>query len=206
MTTQTRVAPRRRPAAKLAASAAVLAAAAGVAGLATYGTFTDSTTPISTNVATGTVSIDVSQQGAAIPVTTAGFLPGDSISRAVDLRNDGSAALSQVRVLTVATASSLLDTQATGLRLAVTLCSGAWSQGGIATAPTYTCAGGVRTLYDGTAVQNAALPGVASLDPGAVDHLLLTFSLPSAAGNEFQGQSSTLSLTFQGTQRGGVTR
>jgi hypothetical protein len=200
-------ASRRRPAAKLAASAAVLAAAAGVAGLATYGTFTDSTTPISTTVGTGTVSIDLSQQGYAIPVSTAGFLPGDSMSRAVDLHNDGSAALSEVRLTVAATVSSTLDTDgAKGLRLMVESCSVPWTPGGTASSPNFTCTAGTDMLYGGRVVMDGALPSVASLEPGQVDHLLLTFSLPASAGNAFQDQRSTLSMTFTGTQRGGTAR
>jgi hypothetical protein len=206
VTVQTSAASRRRPAAKLIASAAVLAAAAGVAGLATHGTFTDSTTPISTDVATGSVSIDVSRQGYAIPVTTAGFLPGDSMSRAVDLRNDGSSELSEVRLAVAATTSSLLDTDSKGLRLTVETCSEAWTQGGPAASPTYTCIGGMGLLYTGRAVMDDALPDVASLQPGEVDHLLLTFSLPSSAGNTLKDQTSTLSMVFTGTQRGGTAR
>jgi hypothetical protein len=152
------------------------------------------------------VSIDVSQQGYAIPVTTGGFLPGDSMSRAVDLRNDGSSELSEVRLAVAATTSSLLDTDSKGLRLTVKTCAEAWTQGGTAAAPTYTCAAGTGVLYSGQVVVDDALPDVASLQPGEVDHLLLTFSLPSSAGNTLKDQSSTLSMTFTGTQRGGTAR
>jgi hypothetical protein len=192
---------------RIVASFGVLGAAVAVAGLGTFGSFTDSTTPIATEVATGTVSINVTQQGATIPVTTNGFVAGDSMSRAVDLVNDGSAALSQVSLASTATVPSILTTDATnGLQLAVDSCTVAWTQGGTASSPTYTCAGGSSTLYSGRAVMNNPLPGGASLAAGGVDHLLLTVNLPASAGNTFQNQSSTLGLTFTGTQRTGTAR
>ena len=85
---------------KVVGSLAILGTAAAVAGLGTYGNFTDSTTPMNTTVDTGTLSINLAQPGGvvAIPVTTAGFLPGDSMTRAVNLINDGGSALGSVTV------------------------------------------------------------------------------------------------------------
>jgi hypothetical protein len=192
---------------KIVGSIGVLGAAVAVAGLGTFGSFTDSTTPLSTEIATGTVSIDVTQPGATIPVTTSGFVPGDSISRAVNLVNDGSAALSQVSLASVATVPSILTTDAAnGLQLTVKSCATAWTQGGTAQSPTYSCAGGVYTNYAGRAVMDSALPALSSLQAGGIDHLLLTVNLPSSADNSFMNQSSTLGLTFTGTQRTGSAR
>lgn len=192
---------------KIVASFGVLGAAVAVAGLGTFGSFTDSTTPIATEVATGTVSIDVTQPGVTIPLTTSGFLAGDSMSRAVDLVNDGTAALSGISLASTATVPSVLTTDTTdGLQLTVRSCSAAWTQAGPASAPTYSCSGTAGTLLTGPAVVDSPLAGVASLQAGGVDHLLLTVSLPNSAGNSFQGQSSTLGLTFTGTQRTGGAR
>src|SRR5919107_3715239 len=59
MITKTRtVSPTAR---KVVGSLAVLGTAAAVAGLGTYGNFTDSTTPMNTAVASGTLSIDLTQ-------------------------------------------------------------------------------------------------------------------------------------------------
>ena len=205
MTSSRNVVARRRT--QVLGSLGVVAAAAAVAGLGTFGTFTDSTAPIPTDVSTGTVSIDVSQPGAAIPVTTAGFVPGDSISRAVDLVNDGSAPLGRVSLASVATAASVLTSDTSdGLQLSVRSCSDAWTEGGTASAPTYTCSGTTATLYTGPAVMDAPLAGVASLQPGGVDHLVVTLTLPTTAGNALQDESATLGFTFTGVQRGGTAR
>src|SRR3954447_20659469 len=138
---------------KVVGSLGVLGAAAAVAGMGTFGTFTDSTTPIATTIASGTLSIDVTQQGFAVPVTTNNFVPGDSLTRAVNLVNDGSSPLGSVTVSSTATAASVLTTDtANGLQLLVRKCSVAWTQGGSASAPTYTCSGTETVVGSGPAV------------------------------------------------------
>ena len=123
--------------------------------MGTFGTFTDSTTPVATTISSGTLSIDLTQQGVAVPVTTTGFVPGDSVTRAVNLVNDGNVALGSVTLASTVTTPSVLTTDATnGLQLAVKSCSVAWTQGGTASAPTYTCAGTERVLGSGPAVNN----------------------------------------------------
>ncbi|RBY85289.1 TasA family protein [Blastococcus sp. TF02A-26] len=205
MTSSRNVVARRRT--QVLGSLGVVAAAAAVAGLGTFGTFTDSTTPISTNLSTGTVSIDVSQRGATVPATTANFVPGDSMTRAVDLVNDGTSPLGRVSLASRATTANVLTSDAVdGLQLSVRDCSVPWTQGGTAAAPTYSCSGSVTTLYSGRAVMDAPLAGVASLQPDGVDHLVFSLSLPNSAGNGFQDKSATLGLTFTGVQADGTAR
>ena len=142
---------------KVVGSLGIIGAAAAVAGMGTFGTFTDSTTPVATTIASGTLSIDVTQQGYSVPVTTSNFVPGDSMTRAVNLVNDGSAALGSVTLASTVQTPSILTTDATnGLQLAVKSCSVAWTQGGTAQAPTYTCSGTERTLATGPAVGNTS--------------------------------------------------
>ena len=67
ITTNRSLSPTAR---KVVGSLAVLGTAAAVAGLGTYGNFTDSTTPMNTTVASGTLSIDLTPAGAyGIPVS-----------------------------------------------------------------------------------------------------------------------------------------
>ena len=91
---------------KVVGSLGVLGTAAAVAGMGTFGGFTDSTAPVATTIQSGTLSIDVSQQGYAVPVTTTGFLPGDSLTRAVNLVNDGNSPLGSVTLSSSATVSA----------------------------------------------------------------------------------------------------
>ena len=192
---------------KVVGSLAIIGTAAAVAGMGTFGTFTDSTTPVDTTIQSGTLSINVTQAGFAVPVTTTGFVPGDSLTRAVNLVNDGSSALGSVSLSsTVATPSVLTTDLTNGLQLAVKSCSVAWTQGGTAQAPTYTCSGTERLLGSGPAVTNMTLSNPASLVAGATDYLTFAVSLPVSADNSFQGKSAALSLTFTGTQRTGSAR
>jgi hypothetical protein len=199
---------RTTTARKVIGSLGVIGAAAAVAGLGTFGTFTDSTTPVSTQVTAGSVDINLATAGAAIPVTTADFVPGDSMSRAVTLSNDGDSALASVNLAVTSTgASNVLTTDTVnGLQLSLKSCSQAWTQGGSATAPTYSCAGTERTIGAGRAVNNIPLPNAASINPGGKDHLVFTISLPHGADNRFQEQSATLSLTFSALQRTATAR
>ena len=133
-----------------------------------------------------------------------GFLAGDAESSPVDLVNDGTTALSGVALASRATTSSALDTDPVdGLQLTVRDCSVDWAEVDGA----WSCSGNAATLYSGRILLDSALPGVASLAPGGVDHLLLTASLPSAASDEaVAGASSALDFTFTAVQRDGAAR
>jgi hypothetical protein len=192
---------RRTAAAKVVGSLGVVTAAAAVAGLGVFGTFTDSTTPVPVAVQTGVVSIGLSAAdgGASVPLAFGSVVPGAASTQAVDLVNDGTSGLSAVELATVATASSLLDTDVThGLQMSVQSCSVAWSA-------SWTCAGDVRTVLDtGPVVRTGALTAPLSLTAGATDHLAVTVALPATAGDAFKKQSSDLSLVFTATQRDGA--
>jgi hypothetical protein len=192
---------------KVVGSLGVIGAAAAVAGMGTFGSFTDSATPVNTTIDTATLDINAGAVGAAIPVTTAGFLPGDSLTRAVDLINSGTSPLGSVSLNTTAAVPSNLTTDLiNGLQMAVKSCSVAWTQGGTASAPTYTCSGAEQLLASGPVASNVSLPNAASLAAGGTDHLTFAISLPTSADNSFQGKSAALSLTFTGTQRTGTAR
>jgi hypothetical protein len=201
----------RNTARKIVGSLAVVGTAAAVAGLGTYGNFTDSTTPLNTTVDTGTMSINLTQPGGAvaIPVSTAGFVPGDSMSRAVNLVNDGGTALGSVSLTSALTtpANALTSDGVNGLQLSVKACSVAWTQGGTPSAPTYTCSGAERTLMSGSAApKTSELINPASIAAGGVDNVVFTISLPTSAGNNMQGLTAGLSLTFTAAQRAGTAR
>ncbi len=195
---------------KVVGSLAILGTAAAVAGLGTYGNFTDSTTPLNTTVDTGTLSINLAQPGGAvaIPVSTLGFMPGDSMSRAVNLINDGGSALGAVNVTSALTSPANVLTTDTmnGLQLTIKGCSVAWTRGGTPTAPTYACSGTERSIVSGPAATSATLVNPASLAAGGVDNLVFTIALPATADNTFQNKSASLSLTFTGVQRAGTAR
>ena len=189
---------------KVVGSLAIAGTAAAVAGLGTYGSFTSSTTPVATGVGTGTVAISLAQPNGAytIPASTTGFVPGDSMTRAVTLTNTGTQALSNISLGSTAGTSNALTTDTTnGLQLSVKSCSVAYTQGGTPSAPSYSCSGTETTLLNGPAVANSVLPAPNSLNAGGTDNLIFSISLPTSAGNSFQNLSTSLNLTFTGVQR-----
>jgi hypothetical protein len=197
---------RRRTGLKIVGALSVVGAAVAVAGLGTFGQFTDSTSPVATKVDTGVVSIDVSSPaGASVPFSGGMMLAGDSRSALVDLVNDGTTPLASVSLTSTATASSVLDTDTVnGLQLTVESCSVAWTTG--AGAPT--CSGTARSYFtQPVIVTNASLASSAALAAGATDHLKLTAALPSSAsGDAFEGATSNLNFVFTGVQRSGGPR
>jgi spore coat-associated protein N len=194
---------------KLVASIAVLGAAASIAGLGTFATFT-STTSASHTVSSGTVTIALGATGAStnrLNVNASAIAPGDTIQRSVDLINQGTLDLASVTLTTTASPSSLLDTDATnGLQMAIDRCSVAWTESG--PPYTYTCGGSTSTVLASRAVigSGLSLSNLSATTAGNTDHLRVTLTFPSGAGNTFQNQSSTISYAFTGTQRAGTDK
>lgn len=191
---------------KVLLSLAALGAAASIAGMGTFATFT-STTSASQTIASGTVTIALGATGAStnrLTVNASALVPGDTVQRSFDLSNTGNENLASVALTTTASPSSLLDTDATnGLQMVIDKCSVAWVEAGTSPAFTYTCAGTTTTIITSRAVIGSSLSmaGLAALTSGGTDRLRLTLTLPSAAGNTFQGLSSTVTYSFVGTQR-----
>jgi spore coat-associated protein N len=209
---------QRRPAAqsrrtstmtKLVATLAILGAAASIAGLGTYATFTSSTSQSHT-ISSGTVTIALGATGAStnrLNIGASGLAPGDTIQRSVDLANSGSLDLASLTLTTTASPSSLLDTDATnGLQMVIDKCSAAWTEAG--PPYTYTCGGSTSTVLASRAVigSSLSLSNLSSTTAGATDHLRVTLTLPGAAPNTLQNQSSTISYAFTGTQRAATNK
>jgi spore coat-associated protein N len=191
---------------KVLLSVAALGAAASIAGLGTFATFTSSTSA-SQSVSSGTVTIGLGATGAATNRLTVGasnIAAGDTIQRSVDLINQGNLNLASVTLTTSATTSSLLNTDTTnGLQMVIDKCSVAWTESGTAPAYTYTCSGTTTTVLASTPIvgSNLTLSNLSALTAGATDHLRVTLTLPSTAGNTLQNQSSVIQYAFTGTQR-----
>lgn len=194
---------------KLLATCAVLGATASIAGLGTFATFTSSTSASHT-VASGTVTIALGATGAStnrLNVDANAIAPGDTIQRSVDLIDQGTLDLASVTLTTQATASSLLDTDTTnGLQMVIDKCSQAWTESG--PPYTYTCGGTTSTVLSSRPViqSGVTLSNLSSLTAGNTDHLRVTLTFPSGAGNTFQNKSSTIQYTFTGTQRAATNK
>jgi spore coat-associated protein N len=199
--------------AKLVASLALVGAAASIAGLGTYATFTSSTPATSQSVASGTLTVAVGTAGTAanrLTVAASNIAPGDTIERAVDLTNSGNLDFASMNLTTSASTSSLLDTDATnGLQMTIDRCSVAWTESGTAPAYTYTCVGGTKTtvLASSPVIQSSIpLTGMSSQTAGGTDHLHVTLTLPTTAGNTFQTKTSVIDYVFGGTQRAATSK
>ena len=187
-------------------SIGALALTASIAGLATYGTFT-SATSASHTVTTGTVTVALGATGAVtnrLNVNATNVAPGDTMQRTVDVINSSSLALASTTLTTTASPSSVLDTDTTnGLQLVIERCSVPWTEAGISPAFTYTCGGTTTNVVASRPIigANIALSNMTLAAGGGTDHLHITLTLPAAAGNTFQGVTSTTTFAFTGTQR-----
>jgi spore coat-associated protein N len=197
---------------KVLGSVAVIGAAASIAGLGTFATFTSSTSA-SQSISSGTVSIALGATGAVtnrLTVNATSIVPGDTIQRSVDLTNSSSDPLGSVSLTTTAAPSSLLDTDGTnGLQMTITSCSVPWTESGTSPAFTYSCSGSTSTVLASRAVigSNISLSSLNVLSSATgTDHLRVTLTLPSSAGNTFQGLSSTITYAFTGTQRAATNK
>lgn len=195
---------------KVLASAALLAAAAGVAGLGTYGAFT-SATDASATVAAGTVKLET--VGGDTNFTASGFVPGDSMQRAVTIKNTGDQDLSAILLSTAPSspiASRTALTGSAGLKVAVDSCPTEWLQVdrvGLA------CPAGATSLTSNVAATatNVALTSVTktlpSLEVGHSSYLRVTLTLPATVtDNTMQGKTDSLRVSFIGATRAGTLK
>src|SRR5881628_1129690 len=184
---------------KLVLSALLLVLALTIVGLGAFASFTSSSSASHT-VATGTVTIALGATGAQtnrLTVNATGLAPADSIQRSFDLSNTGSLNLASITLTTTATTSSLLDTDTTnGLQMVIDRCSVAWTESG--PPYTYTCSGSTSSVLGSRPVigSNLALSNLGSLISAATDHLRVTLTFPSGAGNSLQNLSSTITYAF----------
>ena len=192
---------------KALASVLLVAGAAGVAGLGTFGSFT-ATTNASQSVTAGRIVMNLSQHGSlGTTVAATGVVPGDTIQRSVQLvKGAGSENFGSVSLTTTAQTSNLLSTDATnGLQLVVDSCSVAWANAGN---NTLSCAGTTTNVIAsrrviGTMDLSQATSALNSTGNG---YLRLTLSLPTSAGDNFQGLSNSITYTFDATQRAGTSK
>jgi hypothetical protein len=191
---------------KVLLTLAVVAAGATAVGAGTYASFTASATggPITVTAGTEALTVPAAQAGNRMTVNATGIVPGDTMQRGLILQNTGNQNLASVTLTTTASPSSLLDTDTTnGLQLVIDKCSVPWTEAGTAPAYTYTCSGTTSSVLASRPVigSTLALSNLAATTAGATDYLHVTLSFPAGAGNGFQGLSSTITFTFNGTQR-----
>ena len=187
-------------------SLAILGLTGTLAGLATYATFT-STTSATQTVTSGSDTLTLGATGAStnrLNVTASGLVAGDTVQRSADLINPGPSDLGPITLSTTASPSSLLDTDTTnGLQMVIDRCSVAWTETGSSAPFTYACSGTTASVLASSPVigTNRTLSNLTTSTAGNTDHLRVTLTLPSGAGNTLQGLSSTITYSFSGAQR-----
>ena len=195
---------------KFALSIALVMISAALVGVGTFATFTD-TAAVSVAHTSGTVTlapINANQANNRLSIGATNIAAGDTIDRAVNVKNTGSIDLANVVLTTTATVSSLLDTDATnGLQMILDKCSVAWTEAGSSPAYTYTCSGTTTSVLTTRAVigTNLTLNNMTTT-AGADNFLRARLTLPSSAPNTLQGQSSTISYAFTATQRSATSK
>lgn len=192
---------------KIIGSLGIVGAAAAVAGMGTFGSFTDSTAPVNTTITSGTVNIDAAQPAGAVAMNVSGLVPGDTATRTINVVNSGTTDFGSITLQSTVGTPSVLTTDAiNGLKMTVKSCAVAWTQGGSAQAPTFTCTPGERVLATSRVVNNIELTNPYSLTSGKTDYLAVSINLPTTADNTFQGKSADLSLVFTAQQRAAGVR
>jgi spore coat-associated protein N len=183
------VSHRRSLTAKLFASIGVVGAAASCAGLSTYADPASARAAVAISAARPRLVVLGRVLDPAKSVA-----PGDRVNRALTLtaRGRGFRRL----VLTVKTKkASRLTGRDGGLRLTIRRCTKRWarSQSG------YACPGRTSTVLKTVPVVGRRRLAHGAVRRGKKLFLLVTLVLPSAAGNEFQNQTSTLVYRFTGS-------
>jgi hypothetical protein len=180
----------------------VIVFAVAIAGLGVYADFTSSTTAVTHNFSTGSLSVDVGQSGTQanrLDVDATDVSPGETVERSLDLINSGSIDLSAITLTTTATSSSILDTDTTdGIQLQIDRCSTDWDESGSAPDYTYSCSGSTDSVLASRPIigSGLTLDNLSALSGGHTDHLLVSMTLPSSADNSFENQSSAIRFVF----------
>jgi spore coat-associated protein N len=226
---------RSRDYRKIVLSIALLLAAAGALVGGAFATFTDTVTAGSQPISSGTVKLATGPRNDAV-TGAEHIAAGDWLEREIDLNSTGATIANKEITLKLSAApSTLLDTDATnGLQLGLKACTVAWTR--VVGPPlSYTCSGSATTVnIGGSATKSvsslegtaAALEGLNSLAMGGQDYLVFKLELPAGAPGDLskvitpcsgtsggtvttenlQGCSSTLTYTFQATQRNAIAQ
>lgn len=196
---------------KLLLSVTAVGGAAAMAGLGTFADFTDTETG-STAIDTGVVAMTIGATGVAnrLSVAATDIVPGDTISRAVDLTVDATTTSTpaSITLTTTGSTSNLLTTDATnGLQMTVRSCSVAWTESGTSPSFSYTCSGTESEVVASRAIigTNLSLSNLA-LTAGSTNRLMVRVSLPSTADNTFQNLANTITYSFTANQRAAAAK
>ena len=147
--------------------------------------FTATTTNPGNSFGSATLTLANDKSAAAALLNLANLVPGDTASRTVTLTNTGTVGMTYTAASSAAAGTLLWTDTTNGIQVSV-------KRG-----PTLLYSGPLKTLA------LAASPTIAS---GGTDTLSFDFSLPTSAGNTFQGLSQDFTITYTATQLAGGAR
>jgi len=151
----------------------------------TSASFTAATTNPGNQFATATLTMSNDKSTSASLISLANMVPGDSASRTVTITNSGTVGFTYTAAISTGASTLLWSDTTNGLQVTVTR--------------------GASTLYAG-ALSGLTLAASPTLAAAGTDTLTFVFSLPTSAGNTFQGLTQTFTITYTATQLGGIAR
>lgn len=187
-----------RSGSRLVRSVAVLSVAAATMALSFSGAFfTDQDTVDATQIATGTLSMSAP---ATVDFSLTNMAPGDEANKAISLNNGGSLEL-RYDMATAATDSDgtfPLSAQITALVYLESEEDTTADDGNL------TCDADYATASTYTTLNSAAMGSLALTDrvvaASASEVLCVAVQLPSATGNDYQGDTTDVTFTFDSEQ------
>jgi len=147
--------------------------------------FTATTTNPGNSFATATLSMSNDKSAAGSLVSLTGLVPGDSAPRTVTLTNTGTAGFSYTTAVAATAATVLWTDPVNGLQVSVSR--------------------GASTLYSGP-LAGLTIAASPTLAVAGTDTLTFLFSLPTSAGNAFQGLTQDFTVTYTATQLAGSAK
>ena len=181
---------------KLLATVAVLALAGGVLTISSLALFTDSENVTGNTFAVG--SVDLVATPATAVVTAAAMAPGDQQTAPLDVANGGTLEL-RYAVTSVTTEDTLASELTLTIKSGVTTCDDAnWAADGTVLYTGILGSTGTATILGD--VTQGAQAGDRVLAAGANEVLCVNVTLPLAATNAAQGQSTTATFNFVAEQ------
>ena len=151
----------------------------------TSASFTATTTNPGNQFATATLTMSNDKSTSASLISLANMVPGDSASRTVTITNSGSVGFTYTTAISTGASTLLWSDTTNGLQVTVTR--------------------GASTLYTG-ALSGLTIGASPTLAAAGTDTLTFVFSLPTSAGNTFQGLTQVFTIAYTATQLAGAAR
>jgi thiamine monophosphate kinase len=174
----------------MALSALVMIGLTATAG-STTATFTATTANPGNQFVSATLTMSNDKPNAGDLVNLSNMVPGDTAQRVVHITNGGNVGFTYTAAAS-ATANTLLWSDTTnGLQADVYRCNNCTTVG--------------NRIYTG-ALKNTALPASGTIAASGGEYLTFVFTLPTSAGNTFQGLTQDFTVTYIATQLAGAAR